>query len=190
MRTDLVRRLGAWDEGYEIASGEDLDLAFTVWVNDLDIVYDQRVLVDHVGKGSAVRLQNWGSLWERNRRHFFAKWTGEGAVPRLETCEEARYARNRATARAVAAWMERYFAARDRPRTSTARWRRALRRRASAARDALGQRTSRAGRAAWRRARPHLPPGAARTVRDVGKRVQQRLVPPRGDLTRDGGARE
>jgi glycosyltransferase involved in cell wall biosynthesis/GT2 family glycosyltransferase len=190
MRTDLVRRLGAWDEGYEIASGEDLDLAFTVWVNDLDIVYDQRVLVDHVGKGSAVRLQNWGSLWERNRRRFFAKWTGGGLVPRLETCEEARYARNRATARAVAGWMERYFAARDRPRKPTARWRRGFRRRASAARNAFGRRTLRVGRAVWRRARPHLPPGVARRMRGVGKRMQRMLVPTSADPTRERGSRD
>jgi GT2 family glycosyltransferase len=189
MRTDLVRQLGAWDEQYEIASGEDLDLAFTVWVNDLDIVYDQRVLVDHVGKGSASRLEDWSSLWERNRRRFFAKWKGDGRVVRLATCEEARFARNRATARSVAGWMERYFTARDRPRTSRARWRLALRTQASAARNALGQRTSRVGRAVWRRTRAHLPPGAARAVRDVGKRVQRRLVPPSGDPTRDGRSR-
>jgi GT2 family glycosyltransferase len=189
MRTDLVRQLGAWDEEYEIASGEDLDLAFTVWVNDLDIVYDQRVLVEHVGKGSASRLEDWSSLWERNRRRFFAKWQGDSGVLRLATCNEARFARNRATARSAAGWMERYFTARGRPRTSRARWWLALRRQASEARNALGQRTSRAGRAVWRRTRTHLPPGAARAVRDVGKRVQRRLVPPSGDPTRDGRSR-
>jgi GT2 family glycosyltransferase len=188
MRTDVVRRLGAWDEGYKIASGEDLDLAFTAWVNDLDIVYDQRVLVDHVGKGSASRLQDWGSLWERNRLRFFAKWTGADPVPRLETCDEARFARNRATARAVAGWMERYFTARDRPRTATVRWRRALRGPAYAARNTFGQRTSRAGRGVWRRARPHLPPAAARTIRGLGKRMQRMLVPPSADPTREGRA--
>ena len=57
-------------------SGEDLDLAFAVWVNDLDIVYDQRVLVDHVGKGSASSFEDWTSLWERNRRRVFPKWGG------------------------------------------------------------------------------------------------------------------
>jgi GT2 family glycosyltransferase len=190
MRADLVRQLGAWNEEYEIASGEDLDLAFTVWVNDLDIVYDQRVLVDHVGKGSASRLEDWTSLWDRNRRRFFEKWKGDGLVPRLETCDEARYERNRATSRAVAGWMERYFATRDRPRGSTARWRRVLRRRVSAARTGFGQRTSRAGRALWRRARPHLPPRAARTVRDLGKRIQRTLVPPSVDRARNGESQD
>ncbi len=176
MRTNLVRQLGAWDEGYEIASGEDLDLAFTVWVNDLDIVYDQRVLVDHVGKGSASRLEDWNSLWERNRRRFFAKWKGDAGIPRLATCDPERFARNRATSRAVAGWMERYFAARDRPGNTATRWRRRVGRRASGARNALGQRASWAGRAVWRGARRHLPPGAARIVRDFGKGVQRTLV--------------
>jgi GT2 family glycosyltransferase len=186
MRADLVRELGTWDEEYEVASGEDLDLAFTVWVNDLDIVYDQRVLVDHVGKGSASRLQDWPSLWNRNRRRFFEKWKSDGVVPRLETCDETRYERNRATARAVAGWMERYFAARDRAGTPATRWRRVVRRRASAARNAFGRRTSKAGRAVWRRARPHLPPRAARTMRGLGKRMQGVLVPPPVDQAREG----
>ena len=184
MRTDLVRQLGAWDEGYEIASGEDLDLAFAVWVNDLDIVYDQRVLVDHVGKRSASRLEDWGSLWERNRRRFFAKWAGDGAVPRLAGCDVGRFTRNRATARAAAGWMERYFTARDRPRSPALRWRRALRRRTNTARNTVGQRTSQVGRAVWRRTRPYLPSRAARTMRGLGKRMEAMLVPPSVDPAR------
>jgi len=184
MRTDLVRQLGTWDEEYEVASGEDLDLAFTVWVNDLDIVYDQRVLVEHVGKGSASRLGDWTALWERNRRRFFAKWQGDGAVPRLATCDAERFARNRATARAAAGWMERYFNARDRRRSPAARWRRALRRGTNTARNAVGTRTAHAGRAAWRRARPYLPARAARTIRRLGKRTHGILVPPSVDQAR------
>jgi len=115
MPTELVAELGAWEEEYEVASGEDVDLAFKVWVNDLDIVYDQRVLVDHVGKGSASRLDDWEGLWARNREHFLQKWMSDAEVPRVEACDPARFARNRATAAAVAEWMSRYFRARDRP---------------------------------------------------------------------------
>jgi glycosyltransferase involved in cell wall biosynthesis/GT2 family glycosyltransferase len=115
MRTDVVRELGAWGEDYEVASGEDVDLAFKVWANDLDIVYDQRVLVDHVGKGTASRLDDWEGLWARNRQHFLDKWGGDGEVPRLESCDPDRFERNRQTARAVAGWMAQYFKARDRP---------------------------------------------------------------------------
>ncbi len=81
-----------WGEEYEVASGEDVDLAFKVWVNDLDIVYDQRVLVDHVGKGSASRLDDWQGLWAKNRQHFLDKWMGDGEVPRLASCDPERFA--------------------------------------------------------------------------------------------------
>jgi glycosyltransferase involved in cell wall biosynthesis/GT2 family glycosyltransferase len=176
MKTDLVRQLGAWDERYEIASGEDVDLAFTVWVNDLDIIYDQRVLVDHVGKGSASRLEDWRALWARNRRRFFDKWGGDGVVPRFDTCDPERYARNRATARAVAGWMERYFVLRDRPPTLARRVRRSLRRWGSAGRRHIGGRVSRWGRAGWRRLRWRLPPAAAGRMRRVGKRLDRMLA--------------
>jgi hypothetical protein len=176
MNTHLMRKLGSWDEGYEIASGEDLDLAFTAWVNDLEILYDQRVLVDHVGKGSASRLGDWQSLWARNRRRFFEKWMGDGAVPKLGTCDPERYARNRATARAVAGWMERYFTLRDRPQTVGRRWRRVAHQWGATGRKNVGTRVSRWGRAGWRRARPHISSQVASRVRSLGKRVERMLV--------------
>jgi GT2 family glycosyltransferase len=176
MRTELVRELGAWDERYEIASGEDLDLAFTAWVNDLDIVYDQRVLVEHVGKGSASRLDDWRSLWTLNRQRFFEKWKGSELVPRVSTCDPARHARNRATARAVAGWMERYFTIRDQPRTRAERWRHSARRRVMTARRRFGVRASRGGRVVWRRARHHIPQRWARWLRRIGKRVEGMLA--------------
>jgi glycosyltransferase involved in cell wall biosynthesis len=175
MNTDVVRQLGAWNDGYEIASGEDIDLAFTVWVNDLDIVYDQRVLVDHVGKGSASRLDDWPTLWARNRKRFFERWTGDGDVPRIDACDPERYARNRETARSVAEWMERYFELRDHPPTAARRLRRIVRRWGTAGSNAIGLPVSRWGRAGWRGVRPHLSPGIARWVRKVGKRLD-RLV--------------
>ena len=115
LRADVVEALGGWGEEYEIASGEDVDLAFKVWVNGLDIVYDQRVLVDHVGKGSASRLDDWAALWARNRQHFLDKWQDPTSeVPRLDACDPASFQRNRQIASATAQWMERYFHARDR----------------------------------------------------------------------------
>jgi GT2 family glycosyltransferase len=162
LRTDVVRRLGAWGEEYEIASGEDVDLCFKVWVNDLDVIYDQRVLVDHVGKGSASRLDGWEDLWARNRRRFLEKWKGGAEVPRLDSCDPERFARNRATARAVAEWMERYFTTRDGRR----------RRRRFLARDsAVRARLTEWARRGWRRARPHLPPSVAESVGRVGRRI-------------------
>jgi hypothetical protein len=88
-----------------------------VWVNDLDIVYDQRVLIAHIGKGSASRLDDWQALWARNRRRFLDKWMGDDEVPRVESCPPDRFERNRATAAAAAGWMDQYFKARDRQAT-------------------------------------------------------------------------
>ena len=114
MRRALALELGGWDEEYEVASGEDVDLGFKVWVNDLDIVYDERVLVEHVGHATASKLDGSKQRWIDNRRHFLAKWIGQVDPPRIGSCDSERFDRNRATARAVARWMEKYFTIRDR----------------------------------------------------------------------------
>lgn len=115
MRAEVVDALGGWGEEYEIASGEDVDLAFKVWANGLDIIYDERVLVDHVGKGTASRLDDWVGLWARNRQRFLDKWRDPASdVPRLERCAPQDFERNRQIASAAAEWMDRYFRARDR----------------------------------------------------------------------------
>jgi GT2 family glycosyltransferase len=163
MRADVVRALGGWGEEYDVASGEDVDLAFKVWVNDLDIVYDQRVLVEHVGKGSASRLDDWEGLWERNRRMFLAKWQGDAEVPRLDECAPERFARNREIARSVAGWMEQYFAARG-----TSRSRKAVL--AARVRSTRARATASA-RVRWRKVRGHLPPKIAARVARFGRRL-------------------
>ena len=116
MPRETMEALGRWEEEYEIASGEDVDLCFKVWVNDLDIVFDERVLVQHVGHATASRLDDSQQLWQANRGRFLAKWMGPTDPPRLPSCDETRFERNRATARAVAGWMEKYFTIRDRQR--------------------------------------------------------------------------
>lgn len=116
MPRQLMVQMGAWEEEYSVASGEDVDLCFKVWVNDLDIVFDERVLVQHVGHATAVKLDDWQERWTINRRHFLTKWTGTTEPPFLDMCERERFDRNRATARAVATWMEQYFTIRDRHR--------------------------------------------------------------------------
>ncbi len=163
---DRIRELGAWEEEYEIASGEDVDLCFKVWSNDLDIVYDQRVLVRHVGKGSASRLDNWPELWARNRRHFLDKWTGDAEVPFLSTCDPARFARNREIARAAAGWMDRYFTARDRED--------ARNRRFFAKNGMLRTRSVEGAYWSWRRIRPHLPARLASRFGEIARRVSPR----------------
>jgi len=123
MPTDLARRLGGFGEEYETASGEDIDLAFKVWVNDLDIIYDRRVLVDHLGHGTSdVKLDDRAGLWSRNRAIFFEKWSSLSTpVPRLDEVPQERFARNRRTAAAVAGWMQRFFQERDRRRSGESR---------------------------------------------------------------------
>lgn len=115
MDTEVARALEGWGEEYVIASGEDIDLAFKVWVNDLEIVFDQRVLVAHVGKGTAaVKLPNWREVWNANARRMLDKWTDPAVdIPRLATCPPDRFERNRRTAVAVAGWMQRYYGLRE-----------------------------------------------------------------------------
>jgi hypothetical protein len=154
-RADVIRELGAWGTEYEVASGEDVDLAFKVWVNELDIVYDQRVLVEHISKGTASRLDDWQDLWARNRRRFLDKWSGDTPIPRLETCPPERHARNRAIAASVAEWMDRYFTLRDRGDAGGGRPRRTL---------TPSERVLRRGRLAWRRVQHRVPPDLARKM--------------------------
>src|SRR6185503_21099570 len=99
MRRDVMFDLGGWEEEYAVASGEDVDLCFKVWVNDLDIVFDSRVLVEHVGHATASRLDDSQQLWATNRQRFLAKWMGRTDPPRLASCTVERFERNRATAR-------------------------------------------------------------------------------------------
>ncbi|MGD2102299.1 MAG: glycosyltransferase [Acidimicrobiia bacterium] len=117
MRTDTMRALGGWNEIYYPASGEDLDLAFTIWVNGLDIVFDPRVVVKHVSKGTAsTKLPEWREVWKANRNVFFDRWgadTDDGIMALPDTSREVFLA-NRVIARAVIGWMKRFFDVRDR----------------------------------------------------------------------------
>jgi GT2 family glycosyltransferase len=175
MRTEQARALGGWGEEYEIASGEDLDLCFKVWTNDLDIVFDTGVLVEHEGKGSASRLDDWEGLWAANRERFLDKWSGDGAVPFLGTCSEERFARNREVARGAAGWMRQYFRNRD------ALQRRRLRR--------PHVRVARLTRRSWLRIRPHLPAPVSDSVSRAAQ-VARRKGSLRQRLRGDPGSSE
>lgn len=114
MRTDVSRALGGWNEDYAVASGEDTDLCFTVWVNGLSMVLDEAVLVDHVAKASARQLPDQKARWAQNRKRFLERWTGAlEDVPRLDSIGEEEFAANKRVARGVAFWMYRYFSHRD-----------------------------------------------------------------------------
>lgn len=114
MRTRIAVELGGFGEEFPIASGEDLDLAFKVWTNGLDIIFDHRVLVEHVGHGTSdAKLTNRRGLWIANRDQFLRKWQDPSTeVPRLTMTDHRNFARNRATAAAVAMSMHREVQAR------------------------------------------------------------------------------
>lgn len=117
LRANIMRQLGGWGEEYTPASGEDADLAFKVWVNDLDVVFDERVLVDHVGKVSARHLPDRRRAWRENGHRFLDTWSDPARpVPRLDTCAEERFDRNRRSAAAAADHMRRVFREQERGR--------------------------------------------------------------------------
>ncbi|CAN5884412.1 hypothetical protein BH24ACT15_BH24ACT15_28270 [soil metagenome] len=116
MRTATVRALGGFDERFWPASAEDLDLAFTVWINELDIVTDTRVRVGHIGKGTATeKLDSWRQVWKRNGEMLLDKWSDtDEQKPRLDSVDQVRHARNTAIAASMALWMRRYYDLRER----------------------------------------------------------------------------
>jgi len=74
-RHEMVNIFGGWSEDYPIASGEDADLCFTVWLRGYDVFVDQRVLVLHKGKVTAsTKLEDWDSLYAENAKLFRKKW--------------------------------------------------------------------------------------------------------------------
>jgi GT2 family glycosyltransferase/SAM-dependent methyltransferase len=169
MRRDVAEALAGWGEDYEVASGEDVDLAFKVWTNDLEIVYDSRVLVDHIGKGSASRLDNWQELWAKNRQYFLTKWQDPATeIPRIASCSPERHATNQATARATAGWMQKYFDARDRP------WGKRPAELVKAGPEELKAKARRKAVRAWHQARPHLPPPVVQAARSTRRAVDDR----------------
>jgi glycosyltransferase involved in cell wall biosynthesis/GT2 family glycosyltransferase len=114
MRTDVARALGGWNEIYEVASGEDTDLCFTVWVNGLSTLLDEAVLVEHVAKASAKHLPDQKLRWATNRHRFLERWTGTlEDLPHLDDVPRDQFQANKQVARGVAFWMQRYFSHRD-----------------------------------------------------------------------------
>ncbi|MEA2022940.1 MAG: glycosyltransferase [Actinomycetota bacterium] len=112
MATETMRALGGWSEQYPIASAEDLDLLFTVWCNGLEVVHDERVLVDHVGSATAdTRLKDKGRIWRENRQLFVDRWReiSDEDVPRLDRVDESSRQARLAQARIAAWWMKRTF---------------------------------------------------------------------------------
>jgi len=115
MVTETIRGLGGWDERYVPATAEDLDLLWSVWVNGLDVVIDERVLIDHVGSATIKQdLPQAGQVLRSNRMLFVDRWTGaDPDPPGLGLIGDDAFEQNLATAGVAAHWMRRAFAAED-----------------------------------------------------------------------------
>lgn len=109
-----VTALGGWDERYELASREDLDLLFAVWCNGLEVYLDERVVISHEGSATArTHLPDRDQTWARNWEIFVTKWTGSEptGIQRLPTVDEAQFRWNLETASVAAHWMDRWYSA-------------------------------------------------------------------------------
>ncbi len=114
MEVETIRTLGGWNESYPIATAEDLDLCFTVWVNGLDFILDERVLVEHASQGTIRTMPERSRLWRENLSLFLDRWTSPESDPvRLPTCPSHEFQLNVRHARGAAMWLQRYIEARD-----------------------------------------------------------------------------
>jgi GT2 family glycosyltransferase len=113
LRKAQIETLGGWNEGYERASGEDLDLAFTLWAHGLDVVLDTRVLVQHESQASMKQVPGLSALYQKNLDRFLDRWEIGPDGPLLETIAPEEYLRNLERARTAVTWIRRMLAARD-----------------------------------------------------------------------------
>jgi GT2 family glycosyltransferase len=119
MRTEVARALGGFNPAYELATGEDVDLLFTVWANGLDVVLDTRVVVHHVSESTRRQIPDMQVRLRRNLEQFLERWkTSTPPPPRLPGCTAEELASNLRHAAAAALWLERLVEARDALRTS------------------------------------------------------------------------
>jgi GT2 family glycosyltransferase len=72
-RTDLVKRLGGFDEAFQPAYYEEVDLCVRMIEAGYRIVYDPDVLVHHLEFGSAANTEASMALMRRGRRIFKRK---------------------------------------------------------------------------------------------------------------------
>lgn len=112
LRSETIRQLGGWNENYPIATGEDLDLLFTLWTNGLEIVLDTRVLIEHVSQGTLASRADRHQLRQQNLDLFLNRWRSDEQVPKLPNVVDEEYQRNRRFARSAATWLARLVEAR------------------------------------------------------------------------------
>lgn len=118
--TKLIRRLGGWNEQYRQASAEDLDLVFTVWAHGLDVILDERVLVEHDSQASVRNLPDRKLLYQTNLAQFLNRWENMplGDTPRIDI-DPARFLANQLAAKAAVLWIRRMLEAREEARRAS-----------------------------------------------------------------------
>jgi GT2 family glycosyltransferase len=184
MDTATMRSLGGWGEEFSIASREDLDLLFKVWVNGLDVVLDERVLVDHVGSATATtKLEDKAAVWTTNRNVFTEKWMqpDPAAIPRLASCSEFEFAAGLERAATAATWMNRMFEQEDRAdrfrgevrkaKQELRECRRAINKQERRADAQVPRRDHSSPPLLWTWVRPVVPPAVRRKLRDWYRRT-------------------
>jgi GT2 family glycosyltransferase len=114
--TAIMNALGGWDERYRPAGREDLDLLFTVWIHDLSVVLDERVLVRHESSATVdTQLPDKAEIWRVNRDRFVTKWRDDPPRrPLLDDVDSGTFARNLEVAATVVTWMQQRFDVDDR----------------------------------------------------------------------------
>ncbi len=129
MRTDVAQALGGFDQRYEVASAEDLDLLFTVWANGLDVVLDERALIEHESQATvASQLSNRGALYRRNLDVFLDRWSSDVPDPALLPDVDRDLVGGRLReARVAAVWLRRLVYERRKLRQDIAELERARR---------------------------------------------------------------
>ena len=113
LRRSQIEAFGGWNEEYERASAEDLDLAFTVWAHGLDVVLDTRVLVEHASQATMKDVPGLTALYRKNLERFLDRWDRGPDGPLLDTIGRKDYVRNLERARTAVAWIRRMLVARD-----------------------------------------------------------------------------
>lgn len=115
MRREVAQQVGGWNERYPVASAEDLDLCFTVWANDLSVVFDQRILVRHTSQATvSTKLDDHRELYRSNLELFLDRWASAASdIPRLEGCDPDRFEANLARAATAVHWIRRLLETRD-----------------------------------------------------------------------------
>jgi GT2 family glycosyltransferase len=128
MPTELSKGLGGWNEEYETASAEDLDLCFTVWAHGYDIVVDQRVLIEHESQASIRKLPDRKALYRKNLEQFLDRWGSIplSSTPLVASIDSETLLANQERARTAVIWIRRMLEAREEARGLRAELERAI----------------------------------------------------------------